>query len=300
MKGSANDVFAFPSWPSLFLIAALGLLCGLAAGTAAADEQEEGPPESLFDKKYALALGGFFPYIESTFSLNGSDGGSGGDIDLQDDLGIENGQGSLWANFTWRFSPRHQLQVEWFQLDQDGETTAQTDLPPIGDLDILVGASLVSKIDFNLGRITYGYSIFRNDKSEFAFLVGAHVATTKVTVTASGSILVNGMPVAGNTWTESTSTWTFPLPHIGGQFSYEFAPRWATTIRAMVFAIDLGEYSGHLIELNGTVGYQLSKHFGIGGGIKYFNLNIQKQQATSGAEFDYQFLGPAIFGYASF
>jgi hypothetical protein len=47
--------------------------------------------------------------------------------------------------------------------------------------------------------------------------------------------------------------------------------------------------------------YQLSKTFGIGGGIKYFNVNVQADLSGGGnVEFDYSFFGPAIFGYASF
>jgi hypothetical protein len=49
------------------------------------------------------------------------------------------------------------------------------------------------------------------------------------------------------------------------------------------------------------VAYQLSKHFGIGAGVKYFNLNLQANTSGGGhAEYDYEFFGPAIFGYASF
>ena len=134
------------------------------------------------------------------------------------------------------------------------------------------------------------------------FLAGVHVATVKATVTAAGNVSVDGVPIGpGRTVTESTSTYTFPLPHIGGSMSYEFTPRLTGNLTLLGFALDLGDYSGTLIETDAFMAYQLSKHFGIGGGLKYFNLNLQANTSNGGhAEYNYQFFGPAIFGYATF
>ncbi len=69
----------------------------------------------------------------------------------------------------------------------------------------------------------------------------------------------------------------------------------------LAFALDLGDFSGSLIETDATMAYQLSKHFGIGGGLKYFKFNLQANTSGGGnVEFDYEFFGPAIFGYATF
>jgi len=288
-----------PSWPTGLLATFLVLCNGFASNAAAADAEESSSPTSLFGSKYTIALGGFFPKIDATFSLNPSRGGSGQDVSFEDDLGMDETATSLWIAFTWRFQPRHQLQVEWFQLGRSGTTSAGREFT-IGDTTVFAGAGLSSKMDLDLGRITYGYSILRDDKFDLSFLAGAHVATTKVTVTAGGAIAVDGVPVVGGSSTESTSTFTFPLPHLGGQFSYKFSPRWTAQITVLAFALDVNEYSGSLLEVDGTAAYQLSKHFGIGAGLKYFNLNLQAQKSGGGAEFNYQFFGPAVFGYATF
>ena len=158
-----------------------------------------------------------------------------------------------------------------------------------------------SQSDFNLGRVTYGYSIIRKNNLDLSILVGAHVATAKGTVTAAGNVSVNGVPVVGESVTESSSTLTFPLPHLGGSLGYEFTPKLAGNLTVLAFALDLGTYSGSLLEVDAIMAYQLSKYFGIGGGLKYFNLNLQANESGGGnAEFDYRFFGPAIFGYASF
>ena len=112
---------------------------------------------------------------------------------------------------------------------------------------------------------------------------------------------VNGVPLVGRSRTDSSSTLTFPLPHLGGSLSYEFTPTLAGQLTLLAFALDLGDYSGSLIETNALIAYQLSKHFGIGGGFKYFNLNLQANLFRGGnVEYDYEFFGPTIFGYTSF
>ncbi len=281
----------------LSLTVVLLLFNGLPGSTATAEENAA--PGALFDKKLTLALGGFFPRVDSTVSINPSQGGSGADVSLEDDLGLDASNTSVWLGLNWRFQPRHQLQFEWFQLSRKGEKTASRPFP-IGSIGVSIGTALSTKMDLALGRITYGYSIIRKETVDLSFLAGMHVATTKVEVTASGAITVNGVPRRNRSATESTSTYTFPLPHIGGSVAWKFAPRWTGDFKVLFFALDIDQYSGHLIEADATVAYQLTKTFGIGTGLKYFNLNLQAQAAKGGAEFDYQFYGPVIFGFASF
>jgi len=296
MRYSPIKFAASPTWRKALLFALVALPMGFVAGTA--DAEESGAPTSLYDQKFVVALGGFFPRINSSASLDPSGGGSGSNISLEDDLGLNDTSASVWLGFNWRFLPRHEIHVEWFQLNRDGNATGGPF--QIGDTNVSIGASLSSKMDLNLGRVTYGYSIMRREKLDLSFLVGAHVVTAKATVTASGNISVNGSPVFSGSSTESTSTFTFPLPHIGGSLSYKFSPKWTADFTALFFAIEVGDYSGSLVELDATAAYQLSKHFGLGAGLKYFKLNAQAQKTIGGAEFDYSFFGPTVFGYASF
>jgi len=154
----------------------------------------------------------------------------------------------------------------------------------------------------NLGRITYGYTFWRNEDWRLTFLTGLHIATFKATVIASGNVTVNGVQIAGGTTApESTSTHTIPLPHFGGSVAYKISPRWSTSFTALAFALQIDNYGGPLVEMNANLAYQVSKHFGIGGRLKYFNLYLEANgDGGSGASYDYEFFGPAIFGYATF
>ena len=287
-------------WARCFL-AAFGLLVGaLVSETSLAASDENRADGSLLDSKYTLTFGGFFPRINSSLDLSSPRGG-GTEISIEDDLGLDDTKPTAWVGFSWRFQPRHQLQIEWFELDRDGLATAGRSFE-IFDTTIGVGASLASEVDLNLGRVTYGYSFLRKEKLDVSFLVGAHIATLKATITASGNVSVNGVPITpGTSVTESTSRRTLPLPHIGGSLSYAFTPRLAGRLNLLAFALDIGEYRGNLIEFDAFMAYQLTRHFGIGGGFKYFNLKLDYDRSDGGSvEYDYEFFGPALFGYVTF
>jgi hypothetical protein len=91
------------------------------------------------------------------------------------------------------------------------------------------------------------------------------------------------------------------LPHIGGTATYAFTPRFTAELSLLVFALDVGDYSGSLFETDAFLGYQLTKHFGIGGGLKYFNLDLKADTSRGGSVgYKFKFFGPAVFGYVSF
>ena len=279
----------------------IAIIMALAAGAlpqyAVAADQGDSPPQKLIDQEFTIALGGFFPRVQSTVTLT-SPRGFGKEFS-GDDVGLDKDISSAWMHFNWRFKPRHQFQAEWFLLNRDGERV--TDRPlEIGDAVIGVGSSLEAEMDVNVGRLTYGYSFLRDEQLDLAFLVGFHIATVKATVTAAGNVTVNGVPVIGSR-TESGGTQTLPLPHIGGTATYAFTPRFTGEFSLLVFALDLGDYAGSLLETDAFLAYQLTKHFGIGGGLKYFNLNLKANTSRGGsAAYNYKFFGPAVFGYASF
>jgi len=205
-----------------------------------------------------------------------------------------------WAAFNWRFLPRHAFHLEYFQLDRDGSRTVDQSFD-LGGTTIGLNAEVESEMDLGLGRATYGYSIMRKEEFDMSFLVGAHIATAKATVTATGNVTENGVPVAGGSKTISSSTYTFPLPHLGGSLEYKFSPKITGKTQLLAFYMDLGDYSGRLLEFDVHLAYQVIKNFGVGGGLKWFDLELKDSFSGGGAAtFEYTFFGPTLFVYGNF
>ena len=268
----------------------------LGSGVAAS---EDGELKSIRDQDFVVAFGGYFPYVNSEVKY-GSSSGSGATLSLEDDFGLDQWSASAWLSFNWRFQPRHQLHVEFFQLNRDGDVSASSRPIDFGGSVISVGARLESAFDLDIGRVTYGYSIIRDERQDFSFLAGVHIATAKASITATGTISVDGAPFVGATHTESTSSITFPLPHLGLSYSYELTPRLVAGVNVMGFALKINDFTGWLLEVNGLLSYQVTEHFGVGGGLKYYNLGVTHEDLSGNTRFDMQFLGPAIFLYGGF
>ena len=63
---------------------------------------------------------------------------------------------------------------------------------------------------------------------------------------------------------------------------------------------ELEGFRGYLLELDGVAAYQITDHFGIGGGVKYYNVNVTDRNESGDTRFDMQFIGPTIFVYGNF
>ncbi len=274
------------------------ILSGLATGTTLAASEESGAVRSVFDSKFTVALGGFFPRVNSSLSLDGPNG-SGPSFD-GNALGLGDAQATGWAAFNWRFLPRHAFHLEYFQLDREGSRLTDQDIT-LGSITIGAGSGIETEMDIGIGRATYGYSIMRKEEFDMSFLVGAHIATAKATVTATGNVTENDVPVAGGSKTISSSTYTFPLPHLGGSLEYKFSPRITGRTQVLAFYMDIGQYSGRLLEFDMSLAYQVIKNFGVGGGVKWFDLQLKDAFSGGGsATFEYTFFGPTLFVYGSF
>ncbi|NIR32135.1 MAG: hypothetical protein GWN84_23100 [Gammaproteobacteria bacterium] len=99
-------------------LGAAGLTAFGGLGTAAA-QQPTGNP--FLENRFHLAIGGFFPTIDSDIRLEGSEVAK---INAEDTLGLDDSTETFWATARWRFARRHAVEFEWVQLDRDAKQTA--------------------------------------------------------------------------------------------------------------------------------------------------------------------------------
>ena len=69
-----------------------------------------------------------------------------------------------------------------------------------------------------------------------------------------------------------------PLPHFGLGINHLFTPRLIGHATVKGFALEIGDTYGQLIEASVGVQYQLANNFGIGGGIKWFFLDVVEDE----------------------
>ena len=253
------------------------------------------PPKNLLTRQFTLIAGGFFSFSNTDISVNNKNtGGSGTNINMEDDLGLDEFEATPFVEARWRITPHHRVEFGLFPLDRDGSATAETELI-IDDLVVPIGARVDSKLDLVLGRITYGYSFINDGKKEAGVMIGAHVVSVDYNVSLAASI--------GDTTTDVTSAGeevTAPLPHIGVMGGYAFNDNLILDGRLVGFYLSISDYTGWLLEAETKLTYMIWDNVGIGLGARYFRFNLEADTSDIDGELDFSFIGPTAFAVVTF
>ena len=276
-----------------------GLLV-MATAAAAADNPDEGAP--FLDDRYSIWLGGFFPTVDSRFRLDSSTGAPGDEIDFEDTLGLEDGKTVGFGGFRWRISPRNLVEFELVQLNRSGLVEGISKPLDIGDYEIRVGGRIETEFDVTIGRLTYGFTALNTETSEVALKAGLHLTKVHTLLRLSGAVFKDGIPVGTpSSVVDEGEDVAAPLPHLGLSYGYAFTPKLGFRAQALAFALKISGYEGSLIDLGLDVQYRPWRRFGVGAGLRYFNITVDdKRDADSRSRFVFEYFGPVIYGVFSF
>lgn len=275
------------------LAAILSLSTAMTSESVPAASETDGNKSSFLTDEFYIAIGGYFPTVDSDIRLDAPDGSRGTDFDLEDDLGLSSTTATGFGYFRWRFFPRHRLELEIFALNRDGTSVATKDFR-IGNATGSAGVRFDTTFDVTIGRVTYGYSFIKDTKKELGILAGLHFADANASIGMQGDLTIGGTAFT-NTEHKEQGDIVLPLPHIGGFFNYAITPKLTGTVNVLAFYLDVGDVRGGLLEVDGILHYRVSKHFGIGGGLKYFDLDVVDSTDSFRGEFELRFLGPTLF-----
>lgn len=286
------------TWRSI-LAAILVLIGGMAVA-------QGGGTYDQFNDRFRVYLGGFWPSVDSKIAINGDFTEPGPPINIEDTLGVEDSKGVAWGGAHWRISRRNSLELEFFALNRDGGTSG-TFSPPlqVGDTFIESG-SVATSYDTTIGRLTYGFSLVRDERIDIQLKAGLHLASLEAGLQFSGAVCdpttspstPPGCPT-GSTGSESEDI-TAPLPHFGGSFAYAITPSVAFRFQVIGFALELDDIDGSIVEVDADLSWQPWRHFGFGAGLRYFNTNVEAGTSELNGEFDYEYFGPVVYVQSTF
>lgn len=274
----------------------------LVAGAAVA---QGGGTYDQFNDRFRVYLGGFWPSVESKISVNGEVLPPGPPVSVEDVLGVEDSKGVAWGGASWRISRRNSLELEFFALNRDGGVSG-TFSPPIQVEDFIIeSGAIATSYDTSIGRLTYGFSLVRDERMDVQLKAGLHLAKLETGIQLSGAICegIPTPPPAGcpiDTTETVTEDVTAPLPHFGGSFAYAITPSVAFRFQVIGFAIELDDIDGSIVEVDADLAWQPWRNFGLGAGLRYFNTNVEARSSDLNGEFDYQYLGPVVYIQSTF
>lgn len=272
--------------------------------TSALLAQEEKPKQPW--KNFNVSLGASLIANDSKVRLGGE--GIGVEIDAEEVLNLESSTTSARIDGFWRFTHkrRHRLDFTWFSNNRSGEGVLDQELN-IGDLPpIPVGAKVETTFNFDLYRVGYSYSFFKDERMDLGVGGGLYVLPVEFSLKATG-IVDDGSGTAILVDESIKETFAAPLPVISLRADFAITPRWSLRNRADFFYLEIGDYAGAIVDTRMAVEYQPFKHVGFGLAWDNFRLAAEAKDdntdipgATFKGTFKFQNAGAMLYLKANF
>lgn len=165
------------------------ILTALAAGLLGAPAYAQSTAGTWNDLPDRFQLdAGYFRIDASSVLRYDSPRGGAGEVDFEQDLGLEPTASTFWVDGTWRVGRRHQLKLAFTQLDRERSgNTLQRDIVWGGqtyEAGLSTTASSNSKI---LGGY-YRFALYRNDRFEIGPTVGVGYLWLEARIQATATV----------------------------------------------------------------------------------------------------------------
>ena len=227
-------------------------------------------------------LGVFQDSVSSKVVKNTSDGVPGFEVDVEDILGPTDNETVLQFDAIVRIGNFHRLEFGYFELGRNSETILIRDIE-FGDELFPAGTLTSTKIDMQIFRAGYAYSLIRDAQKELGVMIGVHFMkfTADVSTTATGQ--------------EVQSKVSTPLPVIGLHGSIFLSEKWSVNAKVQVFGTEFDNYEGSLNYATLDVQYGVSESVRVGLGYNYYGMSLSSRNNELNGHFQMQHHGPSVF-----
>lgn len=219
---------------------------------------------------------------ETELQRNGPNG-LGTAIDYSRTLGGERDYSGFRLDTAVRFNERHSLGLSYYRVLRDSDSSIARDIS-FRDITITAGANVTSSLNFDMWRLIYNYSFYRNEKVELGISPSLYMARMKFNIAGSLTCSSASSNCAGQPLTRSASSEevTIPLPSLGAYVNYHITPRLTTQVRFDWFYLEFGDkFTGSLLEFYIGLEYRLFRHFAIGASYDRLQASVDLSKATS-------------------
>jgi hypothetical protein len=211
-----------------------------------------------------------------------------GDIDFEEDLGIEAKANTFWLDATWRVGRRHKLKLAYTKLDRErSDFTLQREFTWGGET-YEAGLSATTTTGTDILGGYYRFALFRNDRFEIGPTLGVGYLWLNARVQATGT--VSGPGGTGSRSLDETASIGSITGAVGG-----FAQAWPArrlTLYAdyLYIAVNLDDDEASVTDWRVGANYYLGRHVGLGAQYKYYTYSYDRgiQSTDLGGEVTYE------------
>lgn len=239
------------------------------------------PATAQDDPRFSIGLGAFFTDRDSQTRIDGETG-TGTDVDLESDLGLEKSDTVFRIDAYWRFANKHRLDFSAFDLSRSASKLIEKDIT-WDDTTFPISTQLDAQLDLAIYKVGYTWMFLKRDRSFLGATVGLYVADIGASLSAS------------NSGARESSDLTAPLPVAGLRGEYRFADRWSLRGSGEIFAIEYDEYDGSLVDLFLGLDFSFTESVAAGVGVNGVRLDVGVDRSGFQGDLDWQYEGAMAY-----
>ena len=242
--------------------------------------------------RFTLSLGSFI----TTFNTNASAAGEagGGEVDLEEDLGLKPDIGEIRLTGQYRFARKHALTFGYWASSRSAEGTLERDVE-WNDVVYPVSATVRTESGYDNLKLAYRYSFVNNGTVDFGASAGFSVLKFNIALEGEAEIIGPGGPV-GTEQRREEEDLIAPVPVVGLAVEWTLRPRLFLRGGVEFFKANYQEYTGKLMD--GVVGLDWFpwKHVGFGAAYNYVDVTVTREgELIEELSVDYNYDG--VFAY---
>jgi len=237
---------------------AAATLGALAASTAAV-AQENGARR----ERASIVLGTFITDRDTSARLD-SDSGSGSDIDLEDDLGLEGSTTVARLGGYWWLNERHRFDAAYFDLSRDASKRLEETIE-FGDETYTISTVVNVKSDLTVVKADYTFAMLNRDRGYLGITGGLYVSQTTLELSVA------------NLSTSEEQDITAPLPVIGLRGDYAINDRFTLRGAVQIFDYSADNVDGRLTDFYVGADYGIGDHWAVGLAWNAVSMNLSAE-----------------------
>lgn len=232
---------------------------------------------------------GYFRLSPTTILRFNPEGGGGGEVDLEKDLGFSDSAHTFWVDGTWRMGRRHQLKLSYTRLSREVfDFTIQRELEWGGEVyDAGLSASSTTGTDLVGGY--YRFALVRNDRFEVGPAIGLGYIWLDARIRATGTVTGPGGGTEERSLDEAAST-SSVTGALGGYFSAWATERLSVQGDFLYIKVSPEDSEASVTDWRIGANYYFLRNFGIGAQYKFYRYRYDRGIVSSelGGEVTYK------------
>ena len=243
--------------------------------------------------RWRIGAGYFAPDLDTTIVVTDAGGNIGTGISFEQNLGLDDNEGTGLLYVDWRFFERHSVSYRYFALKRSAATSGSTVSIAIGEEVFDLNLPIQSFFDITAHEIAYSYSLLFDDRKDL--YVGAGISLQDLSLGIQGTA---SSPNPGEI-INSTLDSTAPLPTLNIGFNYAFSDNWLFQSRLGWLAVELEldtseDLSGEIINASAGIWWKAFKNVGFFAQYQLFDVDVDYADAGIKFAIDYDYKGPVL------